>query len=255
MKFVAVESLLLAGLLLLSAYGLWSFVSLEEVQQYAWVQAWAERFPAYGSRELALAVPTCVVLYWGLHVLGAGNLAFWSMALLVVLPQGLTIWPHNQFAWFNFFGIEAGLDAVHPELWQAALFLASLVGLVVLYRLIGLRKLDRQLESQRADEADRKQVVTFEALMMSGLVGAGLPLAFLMVVGANALGKVEPLVDWSPWGVLTIGAGATVLLILTLVLWFRARVSPDTSRAEGVEASAREVSGARRTRPRRPPNK
>ena len=253
MKLVAAELLLLAGLLLLSAYGLWAFVALEEVQQYAWVEALAERFPEYGSRELALAVPLCVAAYWGLHMLGANNLAFWSMALLVILPQGPAIWTHNQFAWFNFFGVQADLETAHPQLWQATLFLASLVGLVVLYRAIGLRKLDRQLESQRAEETDRKQIVLFEALMLIGLVGAGLSLAFLMVVGANALAKFDLLVDWSPWGVLSIGAGATILLILTLVLWFRSREGPDTSGAERAEVLVVRPP-ARRTRPRRRSN-
>ena len=253
MKIVAAESLLLAGLLLLSAYGLWAFVSLEEVQQYAWVEALAERFPEYGSKELALAVPTCVAVYWGLHLLGTNNLAFWSMALLVMLPQGPTIWAHNQFAWFNFFGVQAGLETAHPQLWQATLFLASLVGLVGLYRAIGLRKLDRQLESQRADATDRKHILLFETLMLLGLVGAGLSLAFLMVVGANALGKLDFLLDWSPWGVLTIGAGATILLILTLVLWFRSREGPDTSGAEHAVAPVVRPR-ARRTRPRRQSN-
>lgn len=229
MKQVAAESLLLAGLLLLAAYGLWNFLSVEELQQYAWVDGLAERFPGYASRELALAVPMCVVVYWGLHLLGVNSLAFWLMAVLIILPQGPAIWAYNQIEWFKFFGVEPGLEVADPQLRQAAIFVVSLVGLVALYRAIGLRRLDRQLASQNADDADRQHIMLAEALMLVGLIAAGLLLTFLMVLAATALGRLDPLLDWSPWGVLSIGAAATLLLLLTLVFWFRPRESPEAS--------------------------
>ncbi len=253
MRLAAAESLLLAGLLLLSAYGLWDFLSTEVVQQSAWAEALAERFPDYASRELALAVPLCVAAYWGLHALGANSLVFWSMALLIILPQGPAIWAHNQIEWFNFFGVEAGLEVADPQLRQATLFLGSLVGLVALYRTISLRRLDQQLASQDADAADRRRIVLFEALMLGGLITAGLSLAFLMVLVANVLGRLDPLLDWSPWGVLSIGAAATVLLLLTVMLWFRSREGPDTLTPEpSKDPIARPR--ARRARPRRQTN-
>ena len=253
MRLAAAESLLLAGLLLLSAYGLWGFLSTEAVQQYAWAEALSERFPGYASRELALAVPLCVAAYWGLHALGVNSLAFWLMALLIILPQGPAIWAHNQIEWFNFFGVEAGLEAADPQLRQATLFLASLVGLVALYRAIGLRRLDQQLASQNADDGDRRHIVLFEALMLVGVIAAGLSLAFLMVLAASALSRLDPLLDWSPWGVLSTGAAATVLLLLTLVLWFRSREGPDIVEPEPAkDPTARPR--ARRARPRRQTN-
>lgn len=172
------------------------------------------------------------------------------MALLIILPQGPAIWAHNQIEWFNFFGVEAGLEVADPQLRQATLFLVSLVGLVALYRTISLRRLDQQLASQNADAADRRRIVLFEALMLGGLIAAGLSLAFLMVLVVSVLGRLDPLLDWSPWGVLSIGAATTILLLLTVILWFRSR--------EGLEILAPEPSKdpiarprARRARPRR----
>ena len=227
MRLVAAESLLLVGLLCLSAYVLWAFLSLEGAPQPGWAEALAEKLPQYVSRELVLTVGLCGALYWALQVLGRNNFSFWLIALLVVLPQGPAIWAHNQLQWFHLFGIEASLETTHSQIWQAALFLASLVGLVALYRAMGLRRLDRQLKSQRTDDTDRSRIILFEGLMLVAMIAVGLLLAFSMVVVANALGKLDALLKWSPWGVLTVGSGATLLLVMTLVLWFRYRESPE----------------------------
>ena len=81
--------------------------------------------------------------------------------------------------------------------------------------------------------------------MLAGLVAAGLLLVLLMVFAAAMLGRLDVLLQQSPWAVLTIGGGATFLFALTLVLWFRARESTDAS---GTELTQRPTP---RARPRR----
>ena len=133
------------------------------------------------------------------------------------------IWGHNQLELYRFFGLDASLEAVNSQLLDATLFLTSLVGLVALYRVIGLRKLDRQLSSQKIEYSDRNRIMLCEALMLLGLIAAGLLLAFLIVLVATVLARSDALLAWSPWTVLTLGGGATLLFALTLVLWFRTR--------------------------------
>lgn len=223
MKFAAAELLLLAGLLLLSAFVLWDSVSAGEVSTSSWLDPAARLFPAYISRELLLAVSLCIVVYWGLQVLGRSHIAFWLMALFVILPNALAIWDHNQIEWHQLLGLEALLGAERSQLWDTALFLVSLVGLVALYRTIGLRKLGHQMSLQGIEGPDRDRLMLYEGLMLFGLTSAGLLLAFLILLAATMLGRFDALLDWSSWAVVTIGAGATFLLAITLVFWFRGR--------------------------------
>ncbi len=245
MKLVAVESLLLAGLLFLSALVLWSALTAEGLSESTWIASAVGRFPEYPSTELLLAVILCVAVYWALQLWGRNQPAFWFVAFLVILPHGPSMWAHNRLEWYQFFGWDASLEAVHSQAWDVMMLLVSLVGLVVLYRVIGLRKLDRQLSSQHIQDTDRKHVMLSEALMLTGLVAAGLLLALLMVSAAAMLGRLDVLLEQSPWAVLTIGGGATFLFALTLVLWFRTRESTD---AFGTEHTQRPNFRARRRR-------
>ena len=238
MRLVAIESALLTGLLLLSAYVLWASLSVETVRQQGWVEVLSGRLPEYASLELGLAGVLCVAAYWILQVLGHTSTAFWLMTLLVILPQAPAIWSHNQLQWLPLIGMEGTLNPTHSQLWQAALFLGSLVGLMVLYRLLGLRVLNRQLKLQGANDEDRRRVMVAEALMLPCLTVVGLLLAFLIVIVANSLGKIDTLLQRSPWGVLTIGGGATLLLILTLAFWFRYRNAPPEDLQQRHEDSA-----------------
>ena len=79
------------------------------------------------------------------------------MAMLVVLPQGMAILSHNLIEWHRFLAIDLGVGDDRSALGDAALFLASLVGSVALYRTIGLRHLDRHMLSRGIDRAGRGQ--------------------------------------------------------------------------------------------------
>ena len=248
MKLVVAESLILAGVLFLAAYVLSDFVSAEEVQQSGWIYGLVGRLPGYALRQPALVVLPCIALYWGLQLLGHSRFAFWAILLLVVLLQGPAIWAHNQLQLFHLFGVQTNLEPAQSQVWQTALFLASLIGLVALYRTIRLRKLDCQLTSQGADDADRRRIVAFEVFVMSGLVGSGLLLSCLIIMGSRSLGRFNSLFDWSPWGVLSIGSVASILVILTVVLWFRSRESPEVAAMQQAEGLGAQLPG-RRNRP------
>ena len=109
--------------------------------------------------------------------------------------------------------------------WDTGLFLLSLVGLAALYRAVGLRQLDRRMVLQGIDGVDRERVALFEAVMLAGLVTAALLLTLLLVALSALLGRYDGPLASSSWSVVTIGGGATVLLALSLALWFRARRS------------------------------
>jgi hypothetical protein len=231
----ATESLLLAGLLFLAAYELWVFFSLEGAQESTWLGAMAERLPEYTSLEVLLAVLLCFLLYWVLQRWVNSSFAFWSMALLIIVSQGPVIWTYNRLQWSYFWGMQPSIEAPYHIVWQCSLFFASLIGLVALYRVIGLRKLDGQLRSQSTDHADRRRVMLSEVWMLMGLIGAGLILATLMVVCAAALGQLDSLLDQSSWRVLAIGGGASLLLILSLAFSFRSHESHEATTPEHTE--------------------
>lgn len=243
MKLIAVESLLLTALLLLSAYVLWAFLSVEGVDQPGWAGNLSEQFPDYASRELALGVILFGAVYWAIQLAGYNSVAFWYIALIVILPQAPAIGSHSQLQWLPLVGVEAALESTGSQLWQASLFLGSLVGLVTLYRIMGLRRLDRQLRSQGTDEGDRRRVVLAESFMLLGLILTGLLLGFLMVAVANVLGKLDTVLERSPWGILTIGGGATLLLVLALVSWFRDHEGSDPPEHEDYRSAASRDSG------------
>lgn len=163
----------------------------------------------------------------------------------LILLQGPAIWSQNQLQLFHLFGVQANLEPAQSQVWQTALFLASLIGLVTLYRTIRLRKFDRQLTSQGADDADRRRIVAFEVFVMGALVASGLLLSCLIIIGSRSLGRFNSLFDWSPWGVLSIGSVATILVILTVVLWFRSRESPEVAAMQLGEGLGAQLPGRR----------
>ena len=223
MRFFAAESLLLAGLLFLSAFVFRTTLSSDGLPESTWIEALAARLPEDASVELVLGALLCIALYWTLHLLGLPRLAFWPIALLVMLSYGPAIWGHNQLELYRLFGLNASLGTVDTQIPDATLFLASLVGLVALYRVIGLRELNQQLSSQKTEDSDRNGIMLCETLLLLGLIGAALLLTSLIVLVATALARSDALLTSPPWTVLTVGGGAVLLLTLTLALWFRTR--------------------------------
>ncbi len=223
LALAAFESLLLAGLLLFSASILWRSLGPVSPDGTLWPAEITRRVPGYGSSELLLAVALSVGCYWLLQSIGRNRAAFWIAAFLVLAPLAPPLLSHNRLEWYRFFGVEASFAAGMPPAWSAAALLACLAGLVVLYRAIALRKLEQLLTVRRIDRPDRGRVVLGEALMVAGLIAASLALTALVIVVGRALGGPDGSLGRLPWTVLTVGGGATVLLALFVILWFRNR--------------------------------
>ena len=222
-RFAVAESLLLGGLLLLAAFVLLESVAAGGLSAFLRPDVISGFIPERFSRELLLWVALGIALYWALHALGLGHAAFWLMALLVILPQSMAIWSHNQIEWHQLFSFKPGVADGRSLLTDIWLFLTSLVGLAALYRSIGLRQLDRRMSLQGIESADRARVAVYEGLMLAGLVFAALLLTFLIMTLSTTLGGLDVLLERSSWTVVAVGGGATVLLALTLALWFRVR--------------------------------
>ncbi len=235
MKAAVAESLLLAGLLLLSAIVLWGSVFPEDMARFTWPESTAGLLTEYLPGQLALGVSLCLLLYWGLHALGFSQTAFWLMVLLIVLLHMPGIWAHNQLDWFQFFEPGAGTGTDRSQGWDTTWFLVALIGLITLHRLIGLRKLKRQMVLQGIGAPVRDRLVPYEGFLLLGLVVVGLLVTLLMIFFATMLSRFDALLDWSPWAVVTVGGAATLLLAFALVLWFRgrqARLEYPTSQSE-----------------------
>ena len=209
MKLAAAESLLLVGLVTLS-------VSVAR-------EAAATRFANYGLVELAATALVVAGLYWLLSWRGRVRLAFLLIALIALLPHVPAIWSHNRLELYRLFGLDATVTAFNSTTVDGVLLLASLVGLAALHRLAGLRRMDRQLRSQGAMDSDRGSIVLGEAGMLLGLTAAALLSSFLLVLLAALAGRVETLLDWSPWTVLLVGVGGALVFTSTLALWFRSQ--------------------------------
>ena len=223
LRFAATESLLLAGLLLLSAFSLLDSVAADWLSDPSRPDPITRLLPERFFMELLPAVSLCIALYWGIHLLGLSRTAFWLMALLVLLPQSMAILGHNQIEWQQFFAFNLGAGDDRSFLRDTGLFLASLVGLVALYRAIGIRQLDHRMLLQGIESVDRDRAALFEGLMLLGLVAAALLLTFLMIALSALLGRFDGLLERSSWSVVTIGGGATILLAISIALWFRGR--------------------------------
>ena len=226
-RFAVTETLLLAGLLLPSALFL-RVSAAADVPAYLSLSGPAVRlfpffalFPDRLIWELLPAIALCIVLYWALHGLGRGQAAFWLMAALVLVPQVVDAWEHSQIDWLEFFNVDLLLEDDRSLFKDTALFLVSVAGLAALYRAIGLRQLDRRMLLQGIERGDRDTAAKFEAVMLAGLAVAALLATLLMLALSALLGRFDGPLQGSSWSVVTIGGGATVLLALSLALWFR----------------------------------
>ena len=220
-KLAAAESMLVAGLVTLSALVLQEAVYGPDLPESAPVEAAPTGIGGYGPGALLLAAVLWVVIYRVLNLWGRGRSAFWLTALLTLLPHGPAIWSHNRLELYRFFGLDVGVTVFNSAILNVTLFLASLVGLAALHRIAGLRRMDRQLRSQGTMDFDRSRVVVGEALILLGLIAAALVSATLLWLLATLSGRFESQLAWSPWTVLIVGVGGSLLFASTLVLWFR----------------------------------
>ncbi len=220
-RVAAAETLLLAGLLLLAAFVVWDSGPALGLPENRWLTWLTGFFPGLLSPQLLALLALLMAAYWTLQVLGHGQLSFWLVAGLVILPHAVPVWGHNQLAWYELLGVQAELVGERSLLYDAALLLAGLAGVVALHRVIGLRALDRRMAMQGVGSVDRGRVLKFEALLLAGLLAAGLSLAVGVVLVAALLGRYDEILAGSTWAVAAVGAGAALLLALTLLLWRR----------------------------------
>ena len=188
MRSAVAETLLLASLLLLASYVAWDAGTALGLPEPSWL---ANSSPWLVVMEVLLAVVLLVAAYWALQALGYNQLSFWLIAGLTILPHIVTAWGHNQLKWFELFGLRLELIGERFLLRDAALFLAALAGLIALYRLIGLRNLERRMALQGISESDKRRVLQYEALLLAGLLAAGLLLALFTVLVAAVVGQYD----------------------------------------------------------------
>ena len=222
-RFVAAESLLLSGLLLLAAYVLWGMGFVLYVQAPAWMERADELLLFSVPWQPLFVVAFGLAAYWGLQALGRDRVAFWLVALVAVLPHAAPAWSHNRIGWHELLEFQEELVGDRSAYLDMTLFVACLVGLVVLHRIVGMKGLERRMLSRGVGAMDKRLVMRYESIMLVGLIAAGLLLAGLMVALAAVLSRYDGLLDGSPLAIVTLGGGAALLLALTLLLWFRGR--------------------------------
>ena len=209
----AVEAALMLLLLLIAAWQFWVWTSPPEVLTGPGAETMAAGMPAFGLSSLLAGVLFGAAAYGLLQVLGKSSLALWLVAVLALLPQGPGIWAHNKLGWEKFMGMETPVGDGNPLLVAGGLFLISLLGLVVLHRAIAMRRLGRLLERRRVDMAERDGIMRSESLVLGGILGVSLLLSVLLVAAGSGLSRAEWLTSAVPWTVVTIGGGASLLLI------------------------------------------
>ena len=232
MRFVVAESLALSVLLLLAAYVLWDLGFVLYVQAPSWVERADGLILFFIPWQPLLAIALGLALYWGLQALGRDRIAFWSMALMVVLPHGIPAWSHNRIGWHELLEFQEELVGDRSAYGDTALFIVCLVGLVALHRIVGMKGLERRMLSRGVEPLDKRRIMRYESLLLAGLIVASLLLAGLIVFLAAVLARYDDLLNESPLAIVTLGGSAALLLAFTLLLWFHGR--QDARDEEGV---------------------
>ena len=215
------ELVLVAVLLFVSGRVFSVWVSSAEPEGPFWPDGLATRVPAFGSSEILLGVLLFTGLYGLLQFRKKTTGAFLMVAWLALLPHAAGVWDQNRVDWQRFMGAQTGGDASQSVILAAGLFLISLVGAFLLYRIISLRSLERILRAQGVENREITGVLTNEAMAQMALMAAGLLMAVIMILVATAIGGQEGLAEKTPWAVITIGGGATALLMGFLALLLR----------------------------------
>ena len=210
LSFIAAESAMLALLITLASFALRGSLSSEAIE-------------GFGAWETAAVIFTCFFIYWAMQTLRRNQAAFWVLALLVILAQGPAIWAHNALEWSQFFGMEVTGESVRSLTRDTFWFLASLVGLMTLYRTMGLRRLDRLLLTRQLATSDRNALLLNEGIVLIGLMLCATILAFLMVLAASSLGSHQGMLSLPPWTVMTVGGNAAILFVCALFIWLTRR--------------------------------
>ena len=210
-------------LLSISALALWLAAAIISGGEplSSWTGGMAESSAGFGLIELILAVVALAVLYWVLQRVGRYRLAFWLIVSLCLISQFPGIWTQNLLEWKRFFGLSFTFFVDQPLYLVAAQFVFSLAGLVCLRRIFDLRRLGLLISSLNIDESERNRFILNEGLVLAGTVVVGLGIAASAVAANAALGRTDALMEGIPLAVITLGGGATLLLICFIALFRR----------------------------------
>ena len=217
----ATEIVLVLLLLLLAAWQFWAWAAPADPFDGPVAETVAARLPVIGSSHLIIGLLTVAAVYGLLQLLGRSGFALWLLAILVLISQLPAVWSHNRLIWEKFMGVETPMEMGHPLFMTGVMFLLSLVGLVVLHRVVALRKLGRLLVARRVDADERDMILTNETATMGGVVAVSLGVAVLLVLGGAVLGRADWFTNAVPWTVVTIGGGASLLLLGFIAVFLR----------------------------------
>ena len=234
-RFVAAESLLLSGVLLLAAYVLWDMGFVLYVQVPSWVERADELLLFSAPWQPLFMVAFGLAVYWGLQSLGRDRIAFWLLALVATLPHAAPAWSHNRIGWHELLEFQEELVGDRSAYLDMTLFVACLIGLVALHRILGMKGLERRMLSRGVEPLDKRRIMRYESVLLAGLIVASLLLAGLIVILAAVLARYDDLLNESPLTIVMLGGSAALLLAFTLLLWFRGRQG---ARDKGEESPA-----------------
>ena len=176
--------------------------------------------------EPLLVLGVGLAAYWTLRALSRDTIAFWLMAPTVVFPHIVAAWPHNRIEWQELLQFRESFADDRSVYWDVTPFLVCLALLITLHRIIGIKRLNRQMLLQQVDQEERGPVVRREAFLVIGLLLAGfLATATMMSLVALLPADEGWLLTGTSLAVAAIGGGAAVLFTLTILLWFRGLTS------------------------------
>ncbi len=188
----------------------------------------AARMPPFDESYLMLAILLTTGIYGAVQFIGKSSLALWTLVVVVILVQIPGIWSRNKLSWEKFMGFEKAMGDGHSLMLGGTLFVGSLLGLVVLHRLIALRKLGGLLTARRVDAPERDSILANEGLSLTMIIALALVLALLLVGAGTGIAGPAWIASNVPWAVVTIGGGASVLLIGFIALFLRSLSEEDT---------------------------
>ena len=224
-RFIAIESFLIACLAILSAYLFWESagepLGLDTpASSPACCQGLFQRGPEFLILVVVIVCGVPILAYWLLQGLGMTRLAFWSVTMLTLAFEAPAVLAHNGIDWLpSRFTSWLTTELSAPGV--TCLLLSSLVLLVTLHRVADLRRLYASLGSLRIDRDERSSVMVNEVLVLEILVGSSLVVAVALLAGGLALAELDSVLGRSPWTVLTVGAIALCLLGCFLYVWIR----------------------------------
>ena len=172
--------------------------------------------------EPLLVLVAGVAAYWTLRALGRDNPAFWLLAPATTFPHIAAAWVHNRIGWGEFLQFQYEYIDNRTTYEDMTLFVACLALLIALHRTIGIKRWNGQMLTQQVDQPERRRIVRREAILVIGLLLAGLLATGAMIALAEILVSDDGvLLSRTSLTIATIGGGAAVLLVLILLLWFR----------------------------------